>query len=174
MHQAKAYLPSVPVRAQIYGTVLIFWSFTFVILTRFRTSSTLHHCQFFSPSRLVCVAAAANHISILAAGVCAFVEPACGCSTPSCASHTPASTVADSTGAARSRCKSGHTRAPVHGLVRACHQRVSKPFAGTELIYCVLSLTAKLYLGTFLLINVRTPKCACLPWQPFPIRTSTR
>ena len=25
---------------------------------------------------------------------------------------------------------------------------------GTELIYCVLSLTAKLYLGTFLLINV--------------------
>ena len=29
---------------------------------------------------------------------------------------------------------------------------------GTELIYCVLSLTAKLYLGTFLLINVRSPK----------------
>lgn len=28
---------------------------------------------------------------------------------------------------------------------------------GTELIYCVLSLTAKLYLGTFLLINVRSP-----------------
>jgi len=27
--------------------------------------------------------------------------------------------------------------------------------AGTEIAYCILSLTAKLYLGWFLLINVR-------------------
>jgi hypothetical protein len=32
---------------------------------------------------------------------------------------------------------------------------------GSELIYCVLSLTAKLYLGFFLLINVRSPNRPC-------------
>lgn len=45
-------------------------------------------------------------------------------------------------------------------LVRACSSAHSPQdfftisLTGTELIYCVLSLTAKLYLGTFLLINV--------------------
>ena len=36
------------------------------------------------------------------------------------------------------------------------HHTHRKPFffAGSELIYCVLSLSAKLYLGSFLLINV--------------------
>ena len=45
---------------------------------------------------------------------------------------------------------------------------------GTELIYCVLSLTAKLYLGTFLLINVRSPKSQPFPCQSSTIRASTR
>ena len=45
---------------------------------------------------------------------------------------------------------------------------------GTELIYCVLSLTAKLYLGTFLLINVRSPTSQPFPCQSSTIRASTR
>jgi hypothetical protein len=60
----------------------------------------------------------------------------------------------DSTGATRACCKSSHPRVAIHSLAHAYRKRVSKPFAGTELIYCVLSLTAKVYLGTFLLINV--------------------
>ena len=40
-------------------------------------------------------------------------------------------------------------------LVQVIFQRLAPGFYwGTELIYCVLSLTAKLYLGVFLLINV--------------------
>lgn len=46
-------------------------------------------------------------------------------------------------------------------FVQIIFQRLPPGFYwGTELIYCVLSLSAKLYLGLFLLINVRPPALA--------------
>jgi len=65
-----------------------------------------------------------------------------------------------STGVTTARFKSGHGLAVSLShcdLTTTTHPARVFPFsfAGSELIYCLLSLTAKLYLGIFLLINVR-------------------
>lgn len=58
-----------------------------------------------------------------------------------------------STGATLARCKSCHPSASEGRSSQASDAR--KFFTtGSELLYCVLSLSAKLYLGFFLLVNV--------------------